>query len=102
MPAEREHRAALAHKSTYASMDEFKKAVTDYALAQHFPHKWAASKTDWAVAVCQRNKACDFRARVNHNTALQLYEVTVFREGHVCAGLGDPKPTEHGRQTNTA
>ena len=76
-------------------MADFKMAVTDYSLAQHFPHKWEASKADWAIAVCQRNKECDFRVRASYKKNLSSFQVTVFKEGHVCAGRGDPKRAPH-------
>ncbi|CAD6934891.1 unnamed protein product [Tilletia caries] len=93
----REHnRAALALKATYGSMAEFKNAVTDYSLAHQFPHKWAASKKDWAIAVCQRSSTtCNFRVRAKYNNELERFQVTVFQEGHTCAGLGDPKRAKH-------
>ncbi|CAD6915038.1 unnamed protein product [Tilletia controversa] len=93
----REHnRAALALKATYGSMAEFKNAVTDYSLAHQFPHKWAASKKDWAIAVCQRSSTtCNFRVRAKYNNKLERFQVTVFQEGHTCAGLGDPKRAKH-------
>ncbi|KAK0545637.1 hypothetical protein OC846_005574, partial [Tilletia horrida] len=61
MAPDRAQRAPLALKATYPTMAAFKGAVTDYGVAHNVSHKWEASKSNWAIAVCHQNKDCDFR-----------------------------------------
>jgi len=69
----------------FESIDNFKEALRNWAIVDHFEYRWSFSDSQRCRAICV-HKDCDFAVRCNAYPAQGCAKVTILVPDHHCAG----------------
>jgi hypothetical protein len=69
----------------FESIDNFKEALRNWAIVNHFEYRWSFSDSQRCKAICV-HKDCGFAVRCNAYPAQECAKVTILVPDHHCAG----------------
>lgn len=72
-------------QQVYSSIDGFKEALRNWAIAGHFEYRWKFSDNQRCKAICVHEN-CDFTVRCNAYPLKDSAKVTVLYPDYNCAG----------------
>jgi hypothetical protein len=76
---------SLQVHQTFLSIQDFKEALRNWAIVDHFEFRWSFSDSQRAKAICV-HKGCPFTVRYNWYEKTSIAQVTVLVSDHNCIG----------------
>jgi formyltetrahydrofolate hydrolase len=87
----------LQINQTFLSLPDFKEALCNWAIVDHFEYRWAFSDAQRAKAVCVHAPGCLFAVCCNWYKGLSIAQVTVLVSNHNCTGYPVVKRSQASR-----